>query len=252
MPAPEELERRLDRLEREARRWRLGSLLLLGGLAGVLAVSFACPAAPAPPASVLEAERFVLRGAAGEELAVLGTDTKGNPNLLLRRGQSHAIVTLSGPAVQVRGEDGKTGAFLGVDTRGDSRLELTSARMHDGVRAAVHPDGSSGVYVLDAEGRERAALEYLATGAAQLTARDGRGGIRSYLGLDEKGVASSLVLDPIGRRRLGLLVAPDGTPTLAAEDGEGRLRAQLTMDQDGLPLLQLLRADGEPMFQEPR
>ena len=252
MQANDHLLRRLDRLERDNRRWRWGSLALCAGLLGILAVGFACPTVAPAPENVVSAERFVLVGPGGEEYAVLGLDDHGFPNLLLHKDQAHAFLTVAGPALSMRGADGKTGAFLGLDPKGSSRLELSSANPQDGIRAAVQTDGSSGIYVVDSSGRERAGLEHLATGASQLTARDAKGNIRAVLGHDAEGAVSSLLLDELGRRRIGMIVAPDGTPTLATEDEQGRLRSQLTMDRDGLPLLQLLREDGQPMFQQPK
>ncbi len=249
MQVTDDILRRLERLERDNRRWKRGALALAAGLLGALVVGFA---GPRDVEDVVEAKRFVLRGDDGKEYATLALDQQGNPNLLLRREKASAILTLSGPALHMRGDDGKSSAWIGFDPRGAARMELASEKLRDGIRAVVQPDGSSGVYAVDAEGRERATLEHLSTGTSQLTIRDAKGGIRAHVGLDGKDTSSALLLDSLGRRRIGMLVDPAGTPTLATEDGQGRLRTKLTMDSDGLPLFQLLRADGLPMFQEPK
>lgn len=247
---------RLQRLERESRRWKRGALALATALGATvlttIAAGFVGPTPATSVEKVVEAERFVLRGADGTEHAVLGLDGQGNPNLLMRKGKAHAFLTLAGPGLHLRAPDGKTSSFLGIDTNGSNRLELTSERLQDGLRATVQPDGSAGFYAVDAEGRERVTMEYLAEGSSQLTVRDAKGLIRSHVGLDKNGVGSTLLIDSIGRRRLGMLLDPEGTPLLAIEDEAGRPRAKLTTEFDGTPRLELLREDGKPMFKEPK
>ena len=111
-------------------------------------------------------------------------DSNGHPFLLMKSGEASTYLTTRGPSLLLRGPDGKVGAFLGVDSKATSRLELVSARLIDGVRLTAHADGSAGVYVLDTEGRERGALESLATGLTSLQLRDGQATEVAYDGRD--------------------------------------------------------------------
>ena len=72
------LTQRLESVERELRRWKLVGSLGLVGLAAVILVGQARPSTPV--GRVIEAERFVLRSASGEALAVLGVES--DPSLV--------------------------------------------------------------------------------------------------------------------------------------------------------------------------
>lgn len=241
------LERRLERLERANRRWR--NLAALAGL--LLCASVAAGLGRVP--SVIEAERFVLKGADGAELAVLGVDQVGSPMLLLEHDKANALLTLSGPALSLRADDGKRGAFIGVDTKGESRLELRSERYLDGVRLVSKADGGSGMYLLDRDGHERGTAELTAEGHVLFTVRDAGRRVRGSFGLDANSIPNLVLLDALGRRRVGMLVQNDdeGRPLFALEDGLGRTRAELTLDRDGSPSLALTRPDGQKSFQAP-
>lgn len=247
---------RLASLERDNRRWRLvGGLLALAVIASV-SIGFVSPPADAGrpsvfAADVVEAERFVLKGADGAEVGSLGLDAKGNPTLLMRKDSSYVLLTLSAPGLLIRGPDGKRSAFLGIDSAGSTLLELTSDRLQEGVKLATHEDGSSSVTLRDAAGYPRATMEALATGDSIYTVRGEKGAIRGTFGLDSKGNASSLLLDATGGRRIGMVVQADGTPILSMEDNTARARANLTTKFDGSPTLELLREDGTPSFEAP-
>jgi len=245
LPSPTELAHRLERLERSNRRHRLAALA--GGLACLAWTACAL----GPEKQSLRAERFVLLAPDGGEAAVLEVDSNGHPFLLMKSGEASTYLTTRGPSLLLRGPDGKVGAFLGVDSKATSRLELVSARLIDGVRLTAHADGSSGVYVLDTEGRERGALESLATGLTSLQLRDGQRRIRGQLGLDAANVPSVLLLDEAGGRRLGMVVEADGNPLLELQDAKARARARLATLFDGSPKLELLREDGAASFGAP-
>jgi hypothetical protein len=237
---------RLDRLERANRRYRLA-------LAGAAALGFAWSACSLGPQAknVLAAERFVLLSPDGGECATLELDHKGNPMLMLKCGQSSALLSTNGPSLLLRGPDGKTGAFVGIDPKNTSRLELSSHRLLDGVRLSAHEDGSAGVYVLDVNGRERGGLESYSKGGAALNFRDAQGKMRAHMGIGETSLPDVLLLDEAGGRRLGMLVLEDGNPLLEIADPRGDPRLQLTTLFDGSPRLQLLREDGSPSFEAP-
>jgi len=237
---------RLDRLERANRRYRLAL-----AAAGALCFAWAACSVGSQAGNTLSAQRFALLGADGKEKATLELDQKGNPMLHLRNGEASALLTTNGPSLLLRGPDGKTGAFVGVDTRNTSRLELCSQRLLDGVRLTVHEDGSAGAFVLDANGRERGALQWLPEGGAALNFRDGRGKIRSNFGLDDGGVPNLLLLDENGARRAGMLVEEDGSPLLELADDRGQARLHLTTLFDGSPRMEMRAGDGALSFQAP-
>jgi hypothetical protein len=237
---------RLGRLERANRRYEL-ALLAAGSLCFAWT---ACSVGPQAK-NVLAAERFVLLAADGSEKATLELDSNGNPMLQLRNGQSSALLTTNGPSLRLLGQDGKTGAFVGVDSKNSSRLGLFSHRYLDGVRLSVHEDGSSGVYVLDVNGRERGALESVAAGGAALGFRDGQGRTRGYVGLDEANLPHVILLDERGGRRIGMVVQEDGNALLEVADDRSQPRLQLATLFDGSPRIELKREDGSASFQAP-
>ncbi|NOT29049.1 MAG: hypothetical protein HOP15_01230 [Planctomycetes bacterium] len=237
---------RLDRLERENRRLRLAACA-----SGFFLFAWtACSLVPRVP-NTLAAERIVLLAPDGSEKATLELDSKGNPMLSLRNGQSSALLTTNGPSLLLRGQDGKTGAFMGIDSRNTSRMELTSHRLLDGVRLSAHEDGSSGVYVLDVNGRERGALEAFGSGGAGLNFRDGQGRVRGQIGIDPANLPNLILLDPNGARRLGMLLQAEGEPLLELADERGQPRARLATLFDGSPQLEFRREDGGVLAQVP-
>lgn len=251
-----DLAARIDRLERENRRWKRLAGGALAAAVAVVGLGLQRPGQRAPEeagARTLEAARFVLRGADGGEAAVLGLDHDGNPNLLMRRGEANALLTLSGPGLLLRGDDGKRTAYMGFDSRGTGKLTLASSRILDGVRLSVAPDGASSVGVVNLEGRGRAALEFLPEGDSRVVVRDDRGAVRGSLGLEEDGTPYTVLLDENGVRRVGMLVDPeeDGRPHLGLHDSRARPRAELTTTFDGTPILALRNADGKTAFRAP-
>lgn len=237
---------RLDRLERENRRYKRAA----SASGALLFVWAACSVAPQVE-NVVTAERFVLLAADGSEKAALELDSKGNAMLTLQNGQARAVVTTNGPSVLLRGPDGKTGAFMGIDTKNTSRLELTSHRLLDGVRLTTHEDGSAGVYVLDADGRKRGAFESLSSGGSGINFQDARGRMRGHFGVDPGSVPNLLLLDEDGLRRFGTILQDDGQALLEMNDEQGRPRVQLATLFDGSPRLEFKGEDGAAIFQAP-
>jgi len=246
MHDPAALAARLDRLETENRRWRrvaLGGLLALTGFLGL-------GLAPRVPEE-LHARRFVLEDAEGKPTAVLEHDPQGYPILSMTRGSAQALLSLAGPGLLLRGPDGKRGAYLGLDGRGWTQLELTSERLFDGVRLSVKPDGSSGIYLLDENGRDRAGLDLPRGRGAAFQVRDSDSKLRVQLGVDESDTPNVILLDRKGRRRQGMILDAEGIPYFAQEDEQGRTRVQLTELFDGTPSLKLLNGDGGSAFEAP-
>src|SRR5262245_921277 len=208
---------RLDRLERENRRFKL-----VAGVSTLLLFTWtACSVAPQAK-NVVSAERFVLLATDGTEKGYLEVDPKGDPVLLLKNEKAQTILTTNGPSLLLRGTYGKTGAFMGIDSKNSSKLELCSKRIIDGVRLVTHEDGSAGVYVTDVTGRERGGLESLAPGGAAINLRDDAGRVRAQFGVDKASLPNLLLLDANGARRIGMILQEDDNALLEVEDAKGR------------------------------
>jgi hypothetical protein len=237
LTTPDALTVRLDRLERESRRWRrvaLGSWL---GIAALLLLGQS-PSRGANPARTVEAERFVLRDSRGHAGATLGWEADDTPRLALHDpgGQPRVVLTV--------GAGGAPGLTL-LDSDGAT------------VRAAfvVGPDGAPGFALFDPAGKPRlaAALFHAAsrgrpTGgrepAPAVVAYDAAGVMRLTFGLRGADAAGLELADARGTPRTVLRLQPDGTPDLALRDGDGRGRAGLSVLPDGTPALNLNGTDG--------
>jgi hypothetical protein len=142
LTASDAVSARLDRLERESRRWRrvaLGSWLAIAALL-LLGQSPTRASRPTSPARTVEAERFVLRDPRGRTGATLGWEGDDTPRLTLHdpSGQPRAVLAV--------GAGGAPGLTL-FDTDGTT------------VRAAlvVGPDGAPGLALFDPAGKPRLA-----------------------------------------------------------------------------------------------
>jgi hypothetical protein len=231
---------RLDRLERETRRWRRAALGAWLAIAALLLLGQSPPRAarPANPARTIEAERFVLRDARGRTGATLGWEADDTPRLVLHdpAGQPRTLLTVGAggaPGLSLLAADGKT------------------------VRAAlvVGPDGAPGFALFDAAGKPRlaAALFHRSVAAAAgrgpepapaLVAYDAAGVVRATFGIRELDAGLELA-DSRGTARTVLRVQSDGTPDVVLRDHVGRGRAGLSVLADGTPALNLNGADGK-------
>lgn len=143
--ARETLARRLDRLEREHRRWkRVGSLFLVA-LAAVVLMGQASPAG-----RVVEAERFVLRDGSGKVRATLATLDDNRVALFLYD------------------QDERPRAGLGL--RADGGVGLTLYDRAGRPRTALSPlaDGGVGLHLYDQRGERRAGLALKPDGTPSL------------------------------------------------------------------------------------
>ncbi|HEX7090447.1 MAG TPA: hypothetical protein VF192_09935 [Longimicrobiales bacterium] len=168
---------RLDHVERENRRLKRLSHLLLAGLAILLGLTTSLLVVFArqsmATADVVQARRFVLRDENGLIRAVLGMQPDGSSRFALQ------------------------------DRDGLPRLQLT-----------LLSDGSPGVALKDREGHNRAVLALPPDDMAHVVFADRQGNNRASLGLGADGVSSLILADSNGEPRAFLAVAPDGTPDL--------------------------------------
>ncbi len=252
MHSPQDLLLRVERLERDNRRWKRSFLALGLLLLGATAAGFARP--HQTPEEIV-AKRFILQDASGEDVGLFGPDRNGNPHLTFRGEAGMALLGVTQPGLLIRHADGKRGSFLGLDGRGGSQLSLTGTEFTNGIKLVVQEEGTSGVYVLNDTGRERVSMEYLSNGNSQFTTRDDDGKVRGFFGHDAGGTSSLVLLDGGGVRRIGALVHPEegspDVPVFAVQDSQGRLRSELTLNLDDSATLRMFRQDGKPVFTAP-
>jgi hypothetical protein len=154
------LEIRIERLEKQNRRLKLGALTVLIALISVSLLgqtkqtkktapkSAAAPGAPVTPDQI-EARSFVLKDSNGKvraELSMTGT----GPGLKLRDEAGTALVTLSlnddapqGPLLLMSDPQHKAGVSISVLSGNGSQLSLVGERPDIQARMAVAPGGTS-------------------------------------------------------------------------------------------------------------
>lgn len=139
-PTMESVLRRLNRMERENRRWKwlVAATLAMIGAAVVVSQTF--------PRTVLEARKFVLRDAKGKSRAELGLMMDGTSILVLNDENEKPGVALSvlpdGPrTVSLLDTDGKTRSVLTARADGDSGLRLFDKNRTHRASLDVNADG---------------------------------------------------------------------------------------------------------------
>jgi len=201
--AHEDLGRRLERVEREVRRWRRG-----GAAAVALAVVLVFTGQAGGVGGTVDAECFALRDHDGLRRAELKM-LHGAPHLTLFDGAAQPRLDLT------TGPDGtSTLAFLDAEGRARTGLTATAAgaatlTLGDGARTRVvlTADGAvTSLRLVDADGDTGANL-LVRDGIRMLAEHDGEGRIRQVLGIDADG-DPSLVFYDAERRRIGK-VGPD-------------------------------------------
>jgi hypothetical protein len=125
-PTIDALAERIERLERENRRWRWGSRLAV--ISGLVVIIGGAQKANDP--KVVEAEAFIVRDKDGKERVRLGLATDGGPTLFLRGKDGHNRVIL-----QASEEDDCGGLFL----FGSGKENGLSVALNGGVQAVNSP-----------------------------------------------------------------------------------------------------------------
>lgn len=155
---------RLERLERENRRWKVfasvaalvcGCLLLLG----------AANSRGPHIAQEIRARSFVLVDKQGMLVAKLGQLPHGSLGLgFYDEGRKvrllMGIETDGGSSVSVYGKDGRGSAVLMVEQDGATSLRLLDPRWRIRASLATWPDGSPFLHLSDRDGNNRALLTY--------------------------------------------------------------------------------------------
>jgi hypothetical protein len=128
-PKIDALAERVERLERENRRWRWGAGL---GLIAGLVVTIG-GAQRINEAKVVEAEQFIIRDKDGKERARLGITSDGGPALFIRGkdGQARAMLQSNEEDVgglYLSGSDGRLSVVLGAASRASNTPDLVLMR----------------------------------------------------------------------------------------------------------------------------
>jgi len=234
------LTHRLDRLERDNRRLKLGGAFLVLALVSVGAMGQVLPKAVP---KVVEAERFVLRDTKGKILAALGTRSSGTVLFLYdQNGKARAGLSLLA--------DGSPGLVL-ADQNGKERATLI-----------VLADGSPSLSLADQNGKTRAGLSLLADGLPlpSLVLADQNEKSRAVLTVGADGSPHLGLFDQNEKPRADLSVGTSG-PSLVLLD-ENRNRAVLghtalegkatgTVEQRPASSLVLFDRDGKVIWRAP-
>jgi hypothetical protein len=201
----QQLEIRIERLEKQNRRFKLGALTLLAAFVSVSLLGQTTPtkkkplkpaAAPAAAAALgtpdqIEAHSFVLKDSNGKvraELSMTGT----GPGLKLRDEAGTALVTLSlndsapqGPLLLMSDPQHKSGVSVSVLAGNGSQLALVGERPDIQARMAVAPAGTS-FEMSDADGFTTSIGNGLQTGKSNKQPKQTTAASISLYGKDRK------------------------------------------------------------------
>lgn len=197
--ATERLGKRLERLEREIRWWRCGTLLVALGLASVVLMGQA-----SPTSRTVEAERFVLKDARGTIRAQLTVLTDGG-----------------GPVLGLADKDGRVRAFLSLLSDGAPLLALSDTEGKARVTLGFD-QGVADLTFLDRAGKRRVQLAF-GPDLARLVFSDQGEKVRAALGVGPDGVPTLGLFDKDGHPRAGLSLHADGEPGLVLADKDGKV-----------------------------
>jgi len=149
----EEVVKRLERLEHQVRRWRRGAMALM-----LSAVALTTLAAAVPRGRTVEAQKFVLKDAAGRVRAELGPGDN-NKSMALRFKDETSSPRL------VLGVEDESALLVLNDKTGRPRVGLVTLAQ-----------GAPGFTFYDTAGRARVELGVSRDGEPRLAVRDARGG----------------------------------------------------------------------------
>jgi hypothetical protein len=155
---------RLQRLERESRRWKMMGTLAVLCLVVVLLAGAAKSARPEALGEV-RAKQFVLVDARGAVLARFGALHHGALGLGLydAGNKSRALLAIDpegASSLSLISRDGKSSLLLKADAAGTAGLRLFDRQWKTRASLSTWPDGSPFLQLADRDGRERALLGY--------------------------------------------------------------------------------------------
>src|SRR5712691_7980871 len=156
--------RRLERLERESRRWKVVAMLTAVTLGMVLFIGAGKNGETSVP-SEIQARAFVLVDRDGTPLARLGLLPHGAWGLgFYDQGKkSRIVLSVEGDgssSLSLFGKDGKGSVLLNANGSGATSLRLVDTHWKTRAALATWPDGSPFLQLLDRAGKDRALLQY--------------------------------------------------------------------------------------------
>jgi hypothetical protein len=174
------IERRLERLERDSRRWKAMTALAMGTLCLILLIGAGKSGETSVPSEV-QAHAFVLVDRNGIPLARLGLLPHGALGLgFYDQGKKSRIVLSveddGASSISLFGKDGKGSVLLSANSTGASALRLVDTHWKTRATLATWPDGSPFLQLMDREGKDRALLRYTevtARGTGELVKQQG-------------------------------------------------------------------------------
>ena len=236
-----DVESRLARLERENRRLRRVVY------AGAIAVAGAVVMAQSRPAQTLEAERFVVRDAAGNVRAVFGMDEDAPRLALYAPGDEIESVWLGlMDDVPLFTLQQVGGAFQSQLTKGIFFVRGSTGSMLLDLEA---PDAAGGLALRDAKGVTRARINWPGS-ETSLSLYSPEGAPRIIAGVDSRGIAS-LTLPGTDGRRGAELYSRDESLGLLINDPLGRPRFAVDVPASGPVNLGIFDTEGKTLFGVP-
>src|SRR5262245_25152185 len=172
--------RRLERLERESRRWKAVAILMAAALGIVLLIGAGKPGETSVP-NELQAHAFVLVARDGTPLARLGLLPHGAWGLgFYDRGKkSRIVLSVEGDGsslLSLFGRVGKGSLLLSANGSGATSVRLVDTNWKTRTALATWPDGSPFLQLTDRDGKDRALLQYtevIAKATGELIKRPG-------------------------------------------------------------------------------
>src|SRR5712691_11139430 len=174
------IERRLERLERDSRRWKALTTLAMGALSLVLLIGAGKNGKTSVP-SEIQARAFVLVDRDGTPLARLGLLPHGAWGLgFYDQGKkSRIVLSMEGDgssSLSLFGKDGKGSMLLHASGSGAASLRLVDTTWKTRATLATWPEGSPFLQLLDRAGKDRVLLrhtEVSATATGEIIKRPG-------------------------------------------------------------------------------
>lgn len=181
------LKNRLDQVERAQRRLRCMALFVVFGVGVTLLMGQASRSAVP---EVIEAQRFVVKDAAGRSIAALGADRDGAPLLVLMNSEGRLAATLdvtarNKPALTLYDRSGKARALLATDTDGSPALAMNDQAGTPRIGLAVATQGSGGLVLYGDRNTARASLGLGTDWSPYLVLLDDKGNVRTAVGQSE-------------------------------------------------------------------
>jgi hypothetical protein len=226
-PTLDTLTRRLDRLERENRRWKLA-----GGLAALVVLVLAVMGQAGPRPRSVDAEEFILKDSSGKRRAVLSVAQGGLAHL----------------AFYDRQDAPRLG--LGVGGNGAPTLALADAGGHARAKLELQADGVARVILLDEKYRLAVVVGVSRQGAPWVGLSNHQSGSGAEMGVLDNGDASFSLTDSSGKIRATLGLA-DGSPTMMLTDEKGSPRVGVSASRGQDASIGLLDGGGKVLWKAP-